>query len=275
MTQRKGVPPDVVVRDARPLEDYFVATCSHTGESDEIDASGRRRAAWMEAMQEHGLRAKVATIDGRPVGFVYTMPIEICPWGPVGRDLTVLPCLWVLPDQMKRGAGRALVAAAEEEARRQGSKGIVTTAYEQYDWFMPAAFFGSRGFVEARRRGGTAIVWRPFDDTAEPPQFLEPNYRYEPVPGKVVVDLFWHTFCQTVDVEAARVREVAAEFGDRVALNEYCADDRDTLLRYQIPRAIYVNGTEIGWGYEAPRDGIREAITKAIASVGAAGTDRS
>lgn len=265
---------DVVVRDTRPTEDYFVATCSHVNESDEIDASGRRRAAWMEEMRKHGLRAKVATIDGGPVGFVYTMPIEVCPWGPVGKELTVLPCLWVLPDHTKRGAGQALLTAAEDQARQQGTKGIVTTAHDQYDWFMPVAFFASRGFLEARRRGGTAIMWKVFDETAEPPCLLKPNYRYEPVPGKVVIDLFWHTFCQTVDIEAARVREVAAEFGDRVELRECCADDRDTLLRYQIPRAIYVNGTEIGWGYEAPREGIREAIVKEIASMNAAGPGR-
>jgi hypothetical protein len=59
---------------------------------------------------------------------------------------------------------------------------------------------------------------------------------------------------------------VVAEFGDSVVLNEYCADDRDILLRYQTVRAIFVNGTEIGWGYQAPKEGIREAISKALNS---------
>jgi len=49
-----------------------------------------------------------------------------------------------------------------------------------------------------------------------------------------------------------------------VALNEYRADDPDVLQYYQLPRGIFVNGKEIGWGYEAPREGIREAITKAL-----------
>ncbi len=267
MTERKeAAEGEVVVRGVDPGGDYFVATCSHTNESDEIDACGRRRAAWLARMQERGLRTRLATIDGEPVGFVYTMPIEVCPWGPIGKDLTVLPCLWVLPDHTKRGAGRALVAAAEEEARRQGTKGIVTTAYEQYDWFMPASYFASRGYSVARRRDGTAIMWKVFDDSAEPPEFLEPSFRFEPVPGKVVVDLFWQTFCQTSDIEAARVREVVAEFGGQVLLREHCADDHDVLLRFQVPRAIYVDGREIGWGYEAPRDGIRDAIREALES---------
>jgi GNAT superfamily N-acetyltransferase len=258
---------EVVVRDAAPEDVYFVSTCSHVDESAEIDACGSRRAEWLERMRADGLRAKVAAIGGEPIGFAYTMPIEVCPWGPLGRDLTVLPCLWVLPDHTKQGAGTALVGAAQEEARARGTKGLVTTAYEQYDWLMPVSFFASRGFSEVRRKGGTAIMWRVFDDTAEPPEFLEPRYEFRPVPGKVVVDLFWQTFCQTSDIEAARVREVAAEFGDRVVLHEHCADDHEVLLHHQIPRAIYVDGTEIGWGYEAPREGIREAIQKALGAV--------
>jgi hypothetical protein len=198
------------------------------------------------------------------------MPIEVCPWGPVGRDLTVLPCLWVLNEHSKKGAGTVLLAAAEAEACRAGTKGLVTTAYEQYDWLMPVGFFASRGFAEARRKGGTAIMWKVFDETAEPPEFLEPSYEFRPVPGKVAVDLFWQTFCQTSDIEAARVREVAAEFGEDVVLREHCANDQDVLLAHQIPRGIFVDGVEIGWGYEAPREGIREAIEKALGAARAA-----
>jgi len=62
------------------------------------------------------------------------------------------------------------------------------------------------------------------------------------------------------------VREVAAEFGDNIALREYSADDRQTLLHFQTPRAIFVNGKEIWWGYEAPKEGIREAIRQALSN---------
>jgi hypothetical protein len=87
---------------------------------------------------------------------------------------------------------------------------------------------------------------------------------FEPVPGKVAVDLFWNSFCQTSNIEAHRVREVVAEFGHKVILHDHCADDRDVLARYGLPRGIFVDGQEIGWGYEAPRDGLREAISAAL-----------
>jgi hypothetical protein len=83
----------------------------------------------------------------------------------------------------------------------------------------------------------------------------------------VVVDLFWNVFCLTSVMEAHRVRAVCAEFEDQVVLREFQAEDRDVLLQHQIARGIYINGKEIGWGYEAPRDGIRQAIEQALAAI--------
>ena len=255
----------VEVRDMTSEDEYFVSTCTHENESEEIDASARRRLAWLRSREPDGLRVKVALRDGRRVGFLYAMPIEISPWGPLGEDLLVFPCLYVLVDEQKHGAGRALMEAAEEEALRQGRKGVATFGYYWEDfWFMPAPFFEHMGFEEVERKGDYALHWKPLDSSAEKPRLMKRNYEFEPVDGKVVVDLFWQSFCLTGDEEAARVKEVAAEFGDRVVLREYCGDDRDILLKHQIPRAIYVQGNEIGWGYEAPRDGIRDAIRAAL-----------
>ena len=262
--------PSIEIRDMETADEYFVGTCTHANESEEIDTCAARRLAWLRSMHDRGLRVKVAALNGERAGFLYAIPIECSPWGPVGRDLLVIPCLYVL--QEGHGLGKALIAAAEEEARRQGRKGIVTIGYRNDFWFMPASFFDANHFVEcAQNAWGSCdvndravLLWKVLDRQAEAPVPLNHNYRFTAMPGKVVVDLFWNTFCQTSNIEAQRVREVAAEFGDLVVLNEYCADDRAVLCRYQMPRAIFVNGREIGWGYEAPRDGLRKAIAQAL-----------
>ncbi|UCB52610.1 MAG: GNAT family N-acetyltransferase [Candidatus Zixiibacteriota bacterium] len=268
--------PTIQVRDMDATTEYFVATCTHVNESDETDAVARRRVRWFRDMHNKGSRVKVALLDEKQIGFLYVMPIEMCPWGPLGVDLMVIPCLVVLDKEKNQGAGSALVAAAEEEARRQGKKGIVTTGFYSDFWFMPAPFFEKLGFSVAgdirkvtaegqeEYLNKEALLWKAFDSTAQPPQFLKPSYRFQPVPGKVVVDLFWNTFCATSNGEAQRVREVAAEFGDSVVLNEYSADDPATFQQHQMSRGIFVNGKEVGWGYEAPRDGIRKAISDAV-----------
>lgn len=256
--------PEIIVRDMNPDDEYYVGSCTHENESAEIDACCERRLAWLKGNYENGVRAKAALLDGERAGFIYVMPIEVCPWGPLGQDLMVVPCLYVPKKEAGRGSGRALLAAAEEEARAQGKKGIVVQAFDSDFWFMPAAYFVKLGFIEVERAGDYVLLWKPFEENVEPPRQLKPNYKFEPVSGKVVVDLFYNTFCETSDIEAQRVREVAAEFGERVVLNEYPADDHRTLLRYQIPRGIYVNGEWIFWGYEAPKEGIREAIGKTL-----------
>ncbi len=258
--------PLVEIRDMDTTDEYFVGTCTHTGESDEIDATARRRLTWLRDMYERGLRAKVAVSEGNRVGFLYVMPIEICPWGPLGRGLSAVPCLFVKEEAQHLGTGQALIAEAERETLRQDRKGVVITAYYHDFWFMPASFFERCGFSVVERKGETAILWKVFDDSAEPPGLLERNYQFSPVAGKVVVDLFWNSFCATSNTEAQRVREVAAEFGNAVVLNEYSADDRETLTYYQTPRGVFVNGKEVWWGYEAPREGIRKAISQAVSN---------
>jgi GNAT superfamily N-acetyltransferase len=256
---------NISVVDVISKEDkYFVATCTHVNESAEIDASAERRLACFENMFEQGLRVKIATLDGERVGFIYVMPIEVCPWGPLGRDLAVFPCLVAHSKAKGQGVGRALVAAAEAEAKKHGWKGLATYGYYHDFWFMPAAYFEKLGFEVAARRGEVAILWKVFDPSTEPPSFSTGKYESAPIPDKVTVDLFFNTFCLTSDVEAERVRAVVATFGGAVALREYDAANPKILKRYGRERGIFVNGEEIFWGHEAPKEGIRSAITEAL-----------
>jgi predicted N-acetyltransferase YhbS len=257
----------IEIRDMDKTTEYFVSTCSHINESEEIDACGKRRAIWLNEMQNKGLKIKVALLDKTPVGMLYLIPIEISPWGPLGKELLVIPCLFVLNKSQKNGIGKNFIQEAEREAKKQGKKGLVTLGYYWDFWFMPATFFEKFGFKMVQKKGKEALLWKVFDLNAESPKFLEPNYVFKPIQGKVVVDLFYNTFCQTSNIEAQRVKEVAKEFGDAVILNEYCVDDRKILLKYQIPRGIFVNGKEIGWGYEAPKEGVREAINQELKNI--------
>ena len=257
---------EVEIRDMSSADEYFVATCSHVKESDEIDACGQRRLAWLRKAHEAGLRVKVGIVSGEHAGFLYVMPIEISPCGPLGRDLSVIPCLYVLEKGKGKGLGRDLIGAAEDAARTQGKKGLVVVGHYHDFWFMPAPFFEKCGFSVARRRDNMALLWKVYDASAEAPSFLESHYSFEPIADKVVVDLFWNTFCETSDIEAERVREVVTEFPDSAVLREYCSDDTATLSRYQTPRAIFIDGKPIGWGYEAPKEGIREALSQALSN---------
>ncbi|SYZ72978.1 hypothetical protein TRIP_C21093 [Candidatus Zixiibacteriota bacterium] len=254
----------ITVRDWDSDTEYFVGTCSHTNESEEIDICGRERIEYLKKKTAAGLQIKVGFIENMPAGFLYMMPVEISPWGPLGKNLMYIPCMYVIRKAEGLGVGRAMLAAAEDAARLSGKKGIVTTGFYHDFWFMPAAFFERAGFRVLRKRKDEALLGKDFFDPVAPPEMLRRNFSYAALPDKVKIEIFWNRFCQTSNMEARRVREVAAEFGERVHLQEYDADNGDTLRQYQIPRGIYIDGNEIGWGYEAPRNGLRAAITKAL-----------
>lgn len=253
-------------------DEEFVGTCGHVGESEEGTASCWRRIPWLREQQQYGLRVKVALIDARHVGSLCAMPVEIAPWGPKGRDLMAIQCLG--SNRAGQGIGRALMEAAEEEARRQGRKGIVVIAYYHAFWFMPAYFFENFGYSRVGEiaevtdvaakiyMSNKTLLWKVFDDTVEPPTFHKQNYVFEPIPGKVVVDLFTTHSCATYDVEAQRVREVVGEFSDSVVLREYCADDPKVRDEYGLCRGIFINGKAVGWGAEAPKSNVRAEIEK-------------
>lgn len=146
------VKPLIEIRNMDATDEYFVGTCTHTDESDEIDSCAKRRLVWLRGMHEKGLRVKVATLDDERAGFLYAIPIEFCPWGPLGHDSLVIPCLYVLNNG--HGVGKALITAAEEEARRQSRKAVVTIGYRHdLGWGYEAPKDGVReAIVQALRR---------------------------------------------------------------------------------------------------------------------------
>ena len=106
---------NLIIRDMTEVDEQYVGTCTHVNESDEIDACARRRLPWLKEMYAKGLRVKVALLENQQVGFLYLVPIEFSPWGPLGEELIVIPCLIVTELAKHRGIGRALLEEAQEE----------------------------------------------------------------------------------------------------------------------------------------------------------------
>jgi GNAT superfamily N-acetyltransferase len=246
---------------------WFVSTCTHVDEREDWDQGGVSRKTWIEEMLPCGLQIKVALDDHQPVGFVHLLPIEHSAFGLIGHDLLTIPCLALRSEYHGQGVGRMMMEAADAAARASDAQGLAVVGQEWDDdfWFMRADFFRHFGYEEAGRRGSQVILWKCFTDDVEAPRFFEPSWEYEPVPGKVAFDAFWNRQCLTTATEINNVREVCAEFGDRVLLREHDATDPAVRERHEIGRRLTVNGREIGWGYEAPRQGLRQAIQEALA----------
>jgi hypothetical protein len=69
----------LMIRDMQKEDEYFVGTCTHTNESAILDEYAKRRISWLRNRFDDGARVKGALRDGPRKGFLYVMPIEVCP----------------------------------------------------------------------------------------------------------------------------------------------------------------------------------------------------
>jgi GNAT superfamily N-acetyltransferase len=253
----------IVDLDEKSLD--FVSHCTHVDErGPDLLAIAKVRKEWLLDRSKKGLKVKVAMDKGEPVGFIHCLPIELDTWGMSGRDLMTVPCLTlnyksVYEQKRGTGYGRALMQAAEEEAKKAGKKGIAILCYDNDFWFMPLSFFRKLGYQEIHRDKDTVIVWKDFGG-AQPPRLHKSKFIPQKLSDKIAVDVIWNPMCLTSIAERANVREVCEEYGDKVVLREFNAGDVDFLKKYEISRGLFFNGTSKCWGYEAPKEEVRKVI---------------
>jgi GNAT superfamily N-acetyltransferase len=209
-----------------------------------------------------GMYAKVALDDDEPVGFLFLLPVERTSWYVAGEGSLTIQCMNVEERYRGHGVGEKLLLSAEETARAHAN-GLAVIAYDPSDWFMPASFFRRQGYQEVERRGTSVLMFKPFIQDAPNPRFVERRYRPPRlIPGKVIVEAFWSPQCLTTALDILHVREVCAEFGDNVVLYELDASMPGMRERFGIPRTLYINGVERGWGYEIPQSGAFDSAEK-------------
>ena len=84
----------IEVRGAGEEELEFIAGCGRLINR-EISESVQRRIPWFTEKRQDGLVSLIGLLKGKRVGFPNMFPIEISPWGQVGRELFVITCLFV------------------------------------------------------------------------------------------------------------------------------------------------------------------------------------
>ncbi len=248
----------------------YVSLCSHIGEGQtEFAQAAVMRRTWLEREYRTGnIMIKVAIDEkGHPLGFVHLVPIESPISAMMGEDLWIIPCLTidfqcVYQNIHGSGVGRALIQASEEWVKQVGGKGLAVYAFSGDMWFMPAAFFQKVGFTCI---SSTSNIWVKKWANVKDPCPLAEKYDYRPIHGKIVIDYFWSPFCLTTCEEVLNVRDVASEFHDQAVLREYRSDNADTLKKFGLIRALFINGKRVNWGYAAPKVELRKQLNTLLA----------
>ena len=98
--------------------------------SDEMKEAGNHKANWYSEMKDKGLGVKLAiSEEGKAVGMIQYIPVEHS--YAEGKDLYAILCIWVhghkqgVGNRQKRGIGKTLLRAAEEDVFKKGALGLV------------------------------------------------------------------------------------------------------------------------------------------------------
>jgi len=241
--------------------------------SEEIQEAGDHKAQWYRKMTDRGLRVKLALDDkGEVGGMIQYVPIELSP-GAEGKDLYFVLCIWVhghkkgRGDFQKRGMGKALLRAAEEDAKERGAKGMAAWGMA-IPVFMRASWFKRQGYKPAEKMGMQVLLWKPFSEDALPPRWIKPKKSPETIPGKVTVTALLHGWCPAMNMTIERARRAASEFGDRVIFTAVDAFDRETIMEWGLSDALFVDNKQVRMGPPPSYEKIKKKIAKRVKGLG-------
>jgi len=236
--------------------------------SDEIREAGDHKRVWCGKMMGKGLRVKLALDDdGQVGGMIQYVPIERS--FAEGRDLHFVTCIWVHGHKQgrgnfqKRGMGKALLHAAEEDARELGSKGMVAWGLWIPVW-MKASWYKRQGYRKVDRDGLKVLLWKPFTEDAVVPKWIRRRKKPKPIPGQVTVTGFIHGWCPGQNIGFERAKRAAASFDDRVVFREVNTFDRAVLMEWGIADALFVDNKEVPTGPPPSYDRIQKLIAKRL-----------
>ncbi|MBI2918856.1 MAG: GNAT family N-acetyltransferase [Chloroflexi bacterium] len=255
------------VVDLAPEHEPLYFVCLKDWSEDMKDAGGHKQL-WYNKMKDQGVRVKLALDDnGNVGGMIQYAPIEHS--FAQGKDLYFVDCIWVHGHNkgrgnfQKHGFGRALLQAAEEDAKAQGAKGLAAWGLLLPFW-MKASWFRKQGYRSVDRMGIQSLLWKPFTAGAVPPRWTRQKKKPEGIPGQVTVTALLNGWCPAQNMAYERARRAAAEFGDRVVFQAIDTLDRQTFQEWGVSDALFIDGKQVRTGPPPSYEKIRDMIGKKV-----------
>ncbi|MBN1349075.1 GNAT family N-acetyltransferase [candidate division KSB1 bacterium] len=238
--------------------------------SEEIKEAGNHKELWFNEMKDKGLRVKIAVEDETACGMIQYVPAEMSVIE--GKDLYFINCIWVhgykegIGNYQKKGIGKALLAAAEDDIKAMNQKGVAAWGVSMPFW-MKASWFKKQGYQKVDKNGMAVLLWKPFQADAVPPKWIKEKKRPEKTTGKVTVRSFINGWCPAQNLIHERAKRAAKEFGDSVDFQEIWTADRDVFCEWGISDALFIDGKSVRTGPPPSFEKIRNKIGKRVKKV--------
>lgn len=246
--------------------DFLVCLDRHDGE---LAAAAPDKEAWWRRHRELGVRVKLAVnADGRAVGMIQYGPAKS--GIVVGDGLAVVYCIWIPPhkrlDGLRfrgKGVGKALLEAAEADARQAGYTGMAAWGSILPFW-MKASWFRRRGYKRVSRQGILALLFKPFRPDAAPPAWPKEPAPPLPAGDRVTVTALCNGWCPAMNMVHHRAERAAALFGDAVVFTRIETGTPETIAQWGAGDAIYIDGRSMRMGPPPAQSVLEKAMAKAV-----------
>jgi GNAT superfamily N-acetyltransferase len=236
--------------------------------SEEMKEAGSHKEIWCDKMKDKGLRVKLALDDrGQVGGMIQYVPVEHS--FIEGSGLYFINCIWVHGYKkgrgkfQKKGMGKALLQAAENDAKDKGAEGMAAWGIS-FPFWMKASWFIKQGYEKVDKEGMRVLLWKPFTENAKPPKWIKQKKKPETIPGKVAVTSFINGWCPAQNLVFERAKRAASEFGDQVVFGGIGTFDRETFLEWGIVDALFIDTKEVRTGPPPSYKKIKKLIKKRV-----------
>lgn len=210
------------------------------------DAMYEQMEAWLDG---NLLRGQIARMDdGEVAGFILYYPIEHAPMDVDGEGLYMVQCVYVKSRYQKSGVGKALFEAAIADAKSGGATGLASEGFADRvkDGFeyKPGAFFAHMGMTAVDTRGQGTLYYVGFKGTAEPPQYLEPNYKPMPrTEPRIKVEILDCRRCYTFVHNRSIIETVLAQAGaERFEVEVHDQNNRNAIVDKGMSTGVFLDG---------------------------------
>ena len=235
---------------------------------EEMKEGGDHKEVWYNKMKDKGLGVKLALDDnGKVGGMIQYIPIEHS--FAEGKDLYFINCIWVhgykkgRGNFQKKGMGKALLQAAEADAKAQGANGMVAWGISLPFW-MKASWFKKQGYTKVDKQEGQVLLWKPFTNNAILPKWIKQKKKPEMTPGKVTVTAFLNGWCPAQNIVFERAKRAASEFRDKVVFREINTFDRKVFLEWGIADALFIDDKQVRTGPPPSYEKVKKLIAKRV-----------
>ena len=258
------------ITDITPENEHHYFCCLEEW-SDEMKEAGDSKQKWYRQMKEKGVRVKYALDENDVIGgMIHYLPVEYSMFE--GKNLYVVLCIWVhgykqgRGNYRKRGMGKALLKAAEEDCKQLGANGLVAWGLA-IPVFMKASWFRKQGYKVVARDGMMRLLWRPFNEKALPPKFMKRKKKPVKNEDKTEVVMFRNGWCQAYNISYERSKRALKEFDGKTSLVEYDTTDREVVKEWGITDGLFINGKELWIGPPPSYEKIKKEIDKSVKKI--------